>query len=436
MYKSEREMTTKTTAKAAIGQTHIKYRNLLNLFYGATQGFYSMAIGALLSFSSAFLLGKSYTNSEIGLVLAVASVIAVILQPLLADIGDRSKKFFPEVITAIIIVGLGILTFTLIFSHEKTMMLSLTYVIIAAFLTSLQPLVNALAFSFGGPGARINFGITRSGGSISYAVLCTVLGVAIAHKGGNIIPFAAIPIFALMLLALALSRGFSRKIQRDGKILDMEADKMAGEKPDSKSDSETVHKAHIGFGEFMGRNKYFALFSMGIIFLFFQQAVFSSFMIQIVMPLGGGSAEAGQLLSFAAIVEIPGLIFFSRLQSKFSCRFMLKFSAAAFIFKTFLTYMAGSVGFIYVAFLFQIASFPIFLSAAVHLADEVLEKREAVKGQALVTTAMTISSVLASFTGGRILDYMGASTLLLVAGILTIIGTLIIIFAVNRIPKR
>jgi PPP family 3-phenylpropionic acid transporter len=63
---------------------------------------------------------------------------------------------------------------------------------------------------------------------------------------------------------------------------------------------------------------------------------------------------------------------------------MLKVSSIAFVLKILLTYMAPSVGFLYLAFLFQLISFPIFLSASVHLVDEVMEKGEAVKGQSLL----------------------------------------------------
>ena len=55
----------------------------LNLTYGAIQGTYWMYFGAILSFASVFLLGKGYTNSEIGVILAAANILAVILQPLL-----------------------------------------------------------------------------------------------------------------------------------------------------------------------------------------------------------------------------------------------------------------------------------------------------------------------------------------------------------------
>ena len=404
----------------------MKYKGVLNLSYGAIQGFYWMAFGAILSFASAYLLEKSYSNSQIGLILAVSSIAAVGIQPILADIGDRSKKLTTQVLTGLVGGGMALLTFFLLFFNTKSLFLSLIYAAIVAFLTSLQPLINSLAFSFGGPNAKINFGITRSLGSVAYALLCAVLGSAIEAKGAGIIPLVAIPIFLLMVLALWTTNKINNRILRN--------DKFAGVGPENgRLEPE---ESSIGLGTFMRRNKFFVIFSIGIMFLFINNSVINNYMLQIITPLGGGSDEVGKLLSFMALLELPGLIFFSRLNVHFSCRLMLKLSSVAFIAKIFLTYIAGSVNFIYIAFLFQLISFPVFLSSAVHLVDEVMEKGEAVKGQSLVTVTMTLSSVIASLIGGLVLDYSGPSALLLLSTVFTVIGTLIIIFAVNRIPNR
>ena len=65
---------------------------LLNGGYGAIFGSYWMIYAAISSFASVFMLAKGYTNSEIGVTLAVANVLAVVIQPLIADFVDRSKK--------------------------------------------------------------------------------------------------------------------------------------------------------------------------------------------------------------------------------------------------------------------------------------------------------------------------------------------------------
>jgi PPP family 3-phenylpropionic acid transporter len=281
-----------------------------------------------------------------------------------------------------------------------------------------------MAFYLSKSGHTINFGVTRSGGSVAYAVLCAILGSLVTAFGIKVIPATGIAILVLMLLCLAVTDRLYKKAI---------SEKPAGETA-KKTDQDGGAVSLIGF---VTRNKYFIIFSVGIVFVFFQNSVFNSYMAQIIMNVGGTSGQMGRLLSFMALLELPGLFFFSQLRKRFSCQFMLKVSSIAFVFKVFLSYIAPSVAFIYMAFLFQLISFPIFLSASVHLVDEVMEKGEAVKGQSFVTGMITLSSVFASLAGGVILDLRGASPLLLVSTVLCLIGTLVVFVTVGRIrPKQ
>ena len=65
---------------------------ILNAEYGGIHATYWMAYAVISSFASAYLLDRGYTNSEIGLILAVGSIVAVFLQPFMADFADRAKK--------------------------------------------------------------------------------------------------------------------------------------------------------------------------------------------------------------------------------------------------------------------------------------------------------------------------------------------------------
>ena len=67
-------------------------KKLLNFDYACIQGTYWMLYGILSSFASVFLLSRGYSNSEIGVILAAANVAAVVLQPLAADLADRSGR--------------------------------------------------------------------------------------------------------------------------------------------------------------------------------------------------------------------------------------------------------------------------------------------------------------------------------------------------------
>ena len=60
---------------------------------------------------------------------------------------------------------------------------------------------------------------------------------------------------------------------------------------------------------------------------------------------------------------------------------------------------------------------------------------EAVRGQALFTTMITITTIFSSLLGGWILDECGAKTLTLISTLATAAGAVIIFAVVDRIRK-
>ncbi|WP_422485937.1 MFS transporter [Gudongella sp. DL1XJH-153] len=391
----------------------------LNISYGAVQGFYWMYFAVIISFASAFLLDRGYSNSQIGFILAFANILAVLIQPILADIADRSKKLSLVSVLGVMGAGLIIGTGSLYFMDYKSILLTSVFVLTGALQISLQPLINSIAFHFSKAGSYINFGATRSVGSVAYAFISSILGFLVLRFGTRTIPLTGVVVIMLLMTALFLTDKLFKK-NLTLHIPDQSLD-------DSKED------ATITLLQFMKRNKIFVVLTFGIMLVFFQNAVINNFLIQILRNIGGDSSQMGRLFSFMALLEMPGLFFFSKLRTKFRSQTMLKISSIAFIGKVFFTYLAPSVGFVYLAFLFQLISFPLFLSSAVHLADEVMEKGEAVKGQSLVTGMMTLSGVFASLLGGAVLDIGGPSQLLLISTGLAVVGTFSIFLTVNKV---
>jgi len=409
-------------------------KRMLNLAYGAIQGTYWMYYGAIMSFASVFLLGKNYTNSEIGMILAAASILAVILQPILADAADKSRKASLRGITSVISIGLIAATAALYLFPGKTLLLSILFVILGAWLTSLQPLINSMAFDLGRSGYAVNFGITRAGGSVAYAVLCAILGSLVTIFGIGAIPVTGIVILLLLLLAVAGTDRLYKKAVADRKAA-LDSVKTVGDDSLKNTHEDTSDEA-ISMRDFLTRNRVFLIFSISVAFVFFQNSVLNTYLLQILTAIGGNSGQMGRLFSFMALLELPGLFFFSRLREKFTCQFMLKVASVAFVGKILLVWIAPSVTFIYLAFLLQLISFPIFLSGSVHLVDEVMNKGEAVKGQAFITGMITLSNVFASLLGGVILDLRGASLLLMISTVLCAIGTVVVFFSVDRIRAK
>ena len=406
---------------------------LLNIKYGCIHGTYWMYYGVAGSFASAFLLARGYSNAEIGIILAVGNILAVFLQPLIADLADRSKKLSLIGVTQLSAVLLMVLTGLLFVMKQKSAALWVVYMFIMAWMTTLQPLFNSLAFKLEETGVHINFGACRSVGSLAYAVLCAFLGTLVEAKGVGVLPLSGEIVLLMLLASLWVTK--------------MQFDRMVGEKTGKQAVSVLGECGHVPAADaeeaeeinlalFVKRNKLFVVLNLAVIGVFFSNSILNNFMLQVVEGVGGTSEDMGRIFSVMAFLEIPALFFFDKIKERFSCQLILKFAAICFTLKVLLIYLAESVTMIYVAHLLQTLSFGLFLPAMVSFIGEVMAKGEAVKGQALYTVMTTASSMLASVLGGIMLDVSGPGFMLLVSTIVTGLGALVLVLIVDRIKKK
>lgn len=406
---------------------------LLNIKYGCIHGTYWMYYGVAGSFASAFLLARGYSNAEIGIILAVGNILAVFLQPLIADLADRSKKLSLIGVTQLSAVLLMVLTLLLFVMKQKSGALWAVYVLIMAWMTTLQPLFNSLAFNLEETGVHINFGACRSVGSLAYAVLCAFLGTLVEAKGVGVLPVSGEIVLLMLLASLWVTKTQFDRMIREKSV--SSATPFGGECEQLTSTASEIEE-EINLALFVKRNKLFVILNLAVIGVFFSNSILNSFMLQIVEGVGGTSEDMGRIFSVMAFLEIPALFFFDKIKERFSCQLILKFAAICFTLKVLLIYLAESVTMIYVAHLLQTFSFGLFLPAIVSFIGEVMAKGEAVKGQALYTVMVTVSSMLASVLGGIMLDVSGPGLMLLVSTAATGLGALVLVLIVDRIKKK
>jgi len=385
-----------------------------------------MYYGIISSFCSAYLLDMGYDNAEIGIILAVASVVSVFLQPVLANLSDMSKRLDAISVAGISTVIMMVMQVGLFIIKGKSIALWVIYVLLMAWELALQPLFNSLARRLSESGFKINFGICRAGGSLAYAIFTSIIGTFVEKYGTVILPRTGLAILALLLGMILLC---SRSLK---KAMEQKADAVAA----SGETVEPEKYEEISMSMFVKRNKLFIVLNVFIMILFFQNTITNNFMYQIVTGVGGTSEDMGRIFGVMAALEIPGLFFFNNIHKKFSCSTLLKFAAAAFVGKVLTLYLANSVFMVYAAHFFQLFSFSIFLAGIVQFINEIMERGEAVRGQAVYTTAITIGGVFANIVGGIILDVSGPKTMLLVSTILTVVGAAGVFLLVGKIDKK
>lgn len=399
----------------------------LNVSYAGIQATYWMVYAVVGSFASVFLLARGYSNSEIGVILAAANVVAVVLQPMIADFADRSKKVSLVGIIEIMTIIMLIFMVGLFVFQQKSLALSVIFLMLLAWHTSLQPLINSLNFKLEESGLKINFGVARSMGSLAYSILCAFMGTLVEKYSVGIMPVSGIAVILMLMASLLVTK----------KLFDKAAAAKSGgsEEATDVSVKEEVEE-EINLIDFLKRNKVFLILNIGVLGIFFSNQVLNNYMIQIVSNVGGDSEDMGRILSIMAFLEIPLMVFAGSLRKKLSCELMLKIAAVGFTVKIAIHYIATSVAMIYFAQLFQLISFGLFLPVMVMFINEVMSRGEAVKGQAFFTMMSTVASIIGSLIGGVILDLSGAKMLTLIATIITGLGTAILIMSIDKVKKN
>lgn len=446
----------------------------LNIHYASIHGTYWMYYGVVGGFASVFLLAKGYSNSEIGLILALANMIAIIVQPFLAEWADRgSKTTLFGIIEGITVINL-ILSTLMIFQAERSAILTTIFVLCYALMMANQPFINSVNRRLEEAGNRIAFGTCRSIGSLAYAVLVFFLGTVVEHFGTESLPPIGDAVLILIMLTTFLTYRVYRKNiynHQSHRISAQPAEYqptatqtadqplVASEQAVKTTDHQptpalheadqppvaTEHAAQstdhqpstedtemITLGQFIASNKLFFVMSLGIMGIFFANTVPNAYMAQIVDPIGGGSDDVGRILAALAVTEIPTLILFDKLYQRFTTVGMLKLASFAYVLWMLAMLLSRSVGMMLLSQILHLFSFPLFLPAMVRFIDDNMRSGEAVKGQTLFTVMITMGNLTASLAGGVILDLAGANALLITGTVAAAVGTMVILLTINR----
>ena len=398
----------------------MKTRTKLNINYGSIQAAYWMICSIVVSFASAFLLDRGYTSTVIGIVFAVGNILAIIIQPLAADITDKSKRVCASDI--IILLGsVSVVAMAIIMAIPRgSIIVAVLFSVLIALFFSMQSFISAVWFYLEETGYRINFGVCRAAGSLSYALLCTLMGLVIKKFGSDMIIWCGIAASLFIIITAVVS-------------------KILHKKHLSKGDEHEVvfadNEKAVSALAFLKKYKLFAILMFGIACIFFAHNALGNFYLQVIMPVGGDESDLGFLLGFTALLELPAMIFFDRLSKKFGAGKLLAVSAVFFVIKTGLIAMAQNMAFMYFAHVFQLASFALYSPAIVKFVNEIIPDEDAVKGQAFAAAMITVGSIFVSVIGGYIIDNYSARTLIAIATAVVAVGTVAVVIAVEKLEK-
>lgn len=398
--------------------------------YSAIQCSYWPIFCSSYSFAAVFLLSRNFNNKEIGIVLALANIFAVFLQPAIANFADTTKKISLKNLTSALAFAAAALTLVRCFIPNVVAVLAVLLVLELTILFSLQPLINALGMRLINKGINLNFGLARGLGSLSFAFCSYIVGILVERFGPEAAPVVSVFLFVALIIfvyTFTNERGMGKKPYDDSNI-EMKLEKSMTEVEDESGKDQKVS----GLKQFAQKYKRFILLLLAVTFAFCSHTMINNYIIQIVENVGGNTKSMGLAIGIAAMVELPAMIFFTYLIQKVSCSTILRVSFVFFVLKAIVTMLAPSIGVIYWSQLLQAGAYAMFIPGSVYYVNQEIAKSDLVKGQAFMTGAITLGGVAASLLGGWLLDGPGVHAMLIAGTVATILGLVVAFLAVEN----
>ena len=389
-------------------------RRFWTLRYIIINATYFAVYSGIHAYASVFLLEKGFSNTLIGITLALANILSVIFQPFVAGLIDKQGRLTNRNVsmasTALLLIG----SILLLLIKSGVVVIFIIFALIYMVQMVYQPIITAMYFEYEAAGCHIYYGLARGLGSCGFAVVSVFTGMAIGRFGVNILMILDIIFLTVALIVLY----FFKKPQT----------------PSVASSSET-EVAHNNLLVFTKTYPAFMLFVVAGVCFFFAHNAINDYMIQIITPLGGTEASMGTAVFIAALLELPTMALIDKIMKKISVKNLLLISAAAFLIKTLLMLVAPNMTVVYISQAMQMFAYAVFIPAGAYFVNQTMAKFDQVKGQAYINCSITLGGVFSSLVCGRLLDIRGPHFMLIVSLAVTTIGLVIAFVALKVLGK-
>lgn len=376
------------------------------------QGLYWLGFCACVAFAAVYMQHRGYTNSEIGLTIALGNIIGVALSAWLGSLADRKGRTGLFAALMALVAGQLIIQGTFTFIKDTSGFVAVGYCLYLAFVNAGGGLVNQLSFELQAECGRVNFGTARALGSLFYSLGATVIGALLEAYTPAALPLAA---GTGMLCQLVLLFALSMELGRGA----VSADARATPGKDGGEASSLI--------DFFRNNRRYTLMMFGMGILFISQNLVITFFINVVRAAGGDMADMGRITGFMAIMELPTMLLFDRISRRISAPACMRIASVGLVLKALAFALATSVSGLYAACLLQAVSFGLITPASVRYSDLYVPAKDAAKGQTVAFAMTTLGSVFAGSVGGILFDNLPVRTALLVGTAVAVAGAVVCI---------
>lgn len=396
-----------------MGRTDMK----LNIKYAFMQACYWFITAAAMVFVVALLRERGFSDAEVGNILSVKYLLAVISQFVLSNIVDRLIR---KISLKTVIYGLSLLsavtTLLFYFLHMGYIGTAVCFGIFGCTINGVYPYINTIATKFSHSGRKIYYSYARGVGSIMWGVASVLLSWSVSRFG--------IESILLIQFTMTVLQILSAWLLDDVPVPEVEE----GEEKQEKQ----VHSYLYLFRKYPG----YTLFLIASVCMFIANNLLSTFMVDIVAKAGGGNRELGYVELALALFELPPAVLFITLSKRIGVKKILCTSIVSTFLQIVLTMCAGNIVTLILVQTFQIFGVGMYWTASVYYVSQEIPEQDWVKGQALVNIcSLGLGGVVGSFISGHIMENFGLDTLMRCSAMIVAAGIVIMYAGMRKSNK-
>lgn len=380
--------------------------------YIILQFIYYMSAAVICGYGAYLLIAIGYDSAKTGILISLGCLLSFILNPILSDICDNNKKFNIYRMGITICEIALVISIAAYFQDTISILTSISFILLRCLHSVLESFINSIPHKMQQHGYEINFGYGRAAGSFSYAIFSIILGFLTEAFPYKVVHIMNIISYVLTLLTYAIIKKHNKDLP--------------------EIEETNTKEEIIPYSLFAKRHYMFIFLCISFAGIYFGYGMADNFMVKIVENLGGGEQYLGLILGFKAMIEIPIICFYDKIEKHFSNKTLLRVASIGFSIKSFLLYFANSIPMVFLAQLMQPIGLALMIPALVSFINKLMNKKEAVRGQALYVMSTTISTVIATAISGNLVQIFSVKTMLLFGFIITSVSALLFNLILNK----
>ena len=370
------------------------------LFYSGNAGFQPFRV--------VFLMDRGLSNSLIGIIMTVSSLVAILAQPMWGIISDKirsiKKVFIFCLICCMILVPL--LTAAKGFTGYFIIITLITF-FICPFLSFLDMwMVQGLKLV---PGNH-SYGSVRLWGSVGFMIVVVLLGRLAVVKSVDAVLISYF-LMNLIVLAVAIAipfQGVPPSVQSDEEQ-ENTAVRATGKKVKKKQ------KLQLGR---LIKNYYYITFIVAVCLLNISMRIKMTYLPERMSFAGGDTQVYSLLMSVGALSEVPMFFFSKYILKRFKPITLIMVSMGFAIVHIFLLSMDIPVWTILAIHVLQGFAYSLGVIGNVYYVDSLAPHDLKASAQAIFSaSAMGIAGVLGSSIGGFMIDSLGILKTIFIGGV-------------------